>query len=75
MANESKSIFEENRCRKSSFLKDYVQEVRLEFRLARHSFRFVAGMAGKGGDVSVSLGGGVVRLREASIDKEEEKKM
>jgi hypothetical protein len=48
-----------------------VQEVRLEFRLARHSFRFVAVMAGKGGDVFVFLGGGgVVRLREASKDKE-----
>jgi hypothetical protein len=53
-----------------------VQEVRLEFRLARHSFRFVAVMAGKGGDVFVFLGGGgVVRLREASINKEKEKKM
>ena len=54
-----------------------MQEVRLEFRLARHSFRFVAVMAGKGGDVSVFLGGGggVVRLREASKDKEKEKKL
>jgi hypothetical protein len=48
----------------------------LEFRLGRHSFRFVAVMAGKGGDVFVFLGGGgVVRLREASINKEKEKKM
>jgi hypothetical protein len=64
---------------KSSFLKDYVQEVRLEFQLARHSFRFVAVMAGKGGDVFVFVflgsGGGVVRLREASMNKEKEKKM
>lgn len=56
-----------------------MQEVRLEFRLARHSFRFVAVMAGKGGDVFVFLGdaggGGVVRLREASKDKEKEKKI
>jgi hypothetical protein len=52
-----------------------VQEVRLEFRLARHSFRFVAVMAGKGGDVFVFVGaGGAVRLREASKDKEKEKK-
>jgi hypothetical protein len=33
-------------------------------------------MAGKGGDVFVFLGGGgVVRLREASKDKEKEKKL
>lgn len=48
----------------------------MEFRLGRHSFRFVAVMAGKGGDVFVFLGGGgVVRLREASKDKEKEKKI
>ena len=48
--------------------------MRLEYRLARHSFRFVAVMAGKGGDVLFSwVVVGSTKLREASEDKQKRK--